>query len=122
MIKYKKDKGVMNLGGKAIRSTEKLEASIQRDGGTILRTGHGVRTIGLSFTKSLTHKGYVELKGRKVEDTKDLAIMSQIKTMWEKPSVTANEVKNTTLTINVRTGYGLASSNNNIKIKLIKVV
>lgn len=70
------DEGGKKLAGEAIQSTEELENRIRETTGTA--SGNGIKTIGLSFTKELTNKGYVDLRGRKVENSKDVAVMAQI--------------------------------------------
>jgi len=71
-----KDKEAMNLASEAIESTRQLEDRVRSTGGTT--SGNGIKTVGVSFSKELAHKGYVELRGRKVNDVKDVAVMGQI--------------------------------------------
>ena len=74
---YKTDAKNLALAEKAVQQLIENEEKLSREFGEKKNTS-GIRTLGIGITREMMHKGRVNLLGREVKGTEDIARMCQI--------------------------------------------
>lgn len=75
---YKNNKEALKLATEAIKDLQKVQFSISSTGREVDRDRAGIRTIADGISREFINKGYIELKGRKINNLEDLAVISQV--------------------------------------------
>lgn len=75
---YKNNKEALKLAAEAIKDLQKVKFSISSTGRKVDWNRAGIRTIADGISREFINKGYVELKGRKVNSLEELAVIGQI--------------------------------------------
>lgn len=75
---YKNNKEALKLAAEAIKDLQKVKFSISSTGRKVDWDRAGIRTIADGISREFINKGYVELKGRKVNSLEELAVIGQI--------------------------------------------
>lgn len=75
---YKNNKEVLSLAAKAIEDLQKIKYQIPSAGREMDRNTSGIRKIADGISREFINKGYVELKGRKINSLEELAVLCQV--------------------------------------------
>lgn len=75
---YKSNKEALNYATEAIKDLGKIRFSLSDKRGDVDRNKSGIRTIADGITRDFINKGYVDLKGRRVNSPADLAEIAQV--------------------------------------------
>lgn len=75
---YKTNKEALKYATEAIKDLGKIRYSLSDAGREVDRAGSGIRTIADGITRDFIQKGYVDLKGRKINSPADLAEIAQV--------------------------------------------
>lgn len=79
---YDKSKEGFDLAEEAVKETIKLESNgtVSPRAGEMDRRGRdgGVRTLGVGISAELIKKGYIDLRGKEVRSSKQLAVLAQV--------------------------------------------
>lgn len=73
---YNNNKEALKLAREAIRDLSEVKYSISDKRGKV--AGSGIRTIADGISREFINKGYIELKGRKIRNNEELAVLAQV--------------------------------------------